>query len=239
MCSFKKTRDAVLLAYDSSLIDEEELLLLYDSCRSKNPELPYKKYGGFELADIDEAECTVNFRFYKDQIPVLSRAMGIPERFTCQQGTVCEGTEALCLVFRRFAYPCRYGDLVPLFGRPVPELCMIANEVVDFIYDHHSHRLTQWNQQLLSPQSLRLFADAIYEKGAALENCFGFIDGTVRPICRPGEFQRVVYNGHKRVHALKFQSLALPNGLIGNLYGPVGNVHYQVDNHRDTVKVVL
>ena len=27
---------------------------------------------------------------------------------------------------------------------------------------------------------------------------------------------------HKRVHALKFQCVALPNGLIGNLFGPVG-----------------
>jgi hypothetical protein len=34
--------------------------------------------------------------------------------------------------------------------------------------------------------------------------------------------QRIVYNGHKRVHALKYQSLALPNGLIANLFGPVG-----------------
>ena len=30
------------------------------------------------------------------------------------------------------------------------------------------------------------------------------------------------YNGHKRVHALKFQAVALPNGLIGQLFGPVG-----------------
>lgn len=31
-----------------------------------------------------------------------------------------------------------------------------------------------------------------------------------------------MYNGHKRVHGLKFQSIALPNGLIGNIFGPVG-----------------
>ena len=48
-----------------------------------------------------------------------------------------------------------------------------------------------------------------------------FVDGTVRPICRPGKNQRVVYNGCKRVHALKFQSAVAPNGLIANLYGPV------------------
>ena len=33
--------------------------------------------------------------------------------------------------------------------------------------------------------------------------------------------QRIVYNGHKKVHALKFQSMVLPNGIIGNMYGPI------------------
>ena len=56
--------------------------------------------------------------------------------------------------------------------------------------------------------------------------CFGFIDGTVRPICRPQENQGIVYNGHKRVHALKYQSVALPCGMIANMYGPVGNKNY-------------
>ena len=67
-----------------------------------------------------------------------------------------------------------------------------------------------------------LCLSTILQKGAPLDNCFGFIDGTVRPICRPNRGQRTVYNGHKRVHALKFQALALPNGLIGHIYGPVG-----------------
>lgn len=39
---------------------------------------------------------------------------------------------------------------------------------------------------------------------------------------RPNQQQRIVYNGNKRVHSLKFQSVALPNGLIGNMFGPVG-----------------
>ena len=82
--------------------------------------------------------------------------------------------------------------------------------------------LTQWNQFLLSPASLQEYANAIHCAGAALYNCFGFINGTVRPICSPGKDQRIVYNGHKRVHALKFQSGSLPNGMIANLFGPVG-----------------
>ena len=71
---------------------------------------------------------------------------------------------------------------------------------------------------------LQEYADVIHAEGAALNNCFGFIDGTVRPISRPGQHQRIVYNGHKRVHSLKFQSVALPDGLIGNMYGPVGKL---------------
>ena len=55
----------------------------------------------------------------------------------------------------------------------------------------------------------------------------GFIDGTVRPICRPQEMQRVVYNGHKRMHAIKFQSVVTRNGIIANLYGPVEGCHHE------------
>ena len=68
------------------------------------------------------------------------------------------------------------------------------------------------------------FALVIHQKGAALDNCWGFVDGTVRPICRPGEHQRLMFNGHKRVHGLKFQSVVAPNGMIANLFGPVGKL---------------
>ena len=57
-------------------------------------------------------------------------------------------------------------------------------------------------------------------KGAPLDSCLGFIDGTVRRIARPNKNQRIVYNGHKRVHALKFQSVVVPNRMIANLAGP-------------------
>ena len=65
---------------------------------------------------------------------------------------------------------------------------------------------------------------SIAGKGAPLKNCFRFVDGTVRPVCRPKRSQKTVFNGHKRVHSLKFQSVVLPNGMIANLYGPVGKL---------------
>ncbi|PFX23931.1 hypothetical protein AWC38_SpisGene11500 [Stylophora pistillata] len=111
--------------------------------------------------------------------------------------------------------------MIHRFGRAVPEISMITTRFEKWIFDHHHAKITEWNDQLLSRDKLRVYADAIADKGAALSNCFGFVDGTVRPICRPGQDQKIVYNGHKRVHALKFQSVSLPNGLIAHLYGPV------------------
>ena len=31
----------------------------------------------------------------------------------------------------------------------------------------------------------------------------------------------MVYNGHKRVHALKFQAVVITSGLVASLYGPI------------------
>ena len=110
----------------------------------------------------------------------------------------------------------------PQFGKPIPQFSMITNTVVDYIYLRHGEKITRWNYQLLSPGSLRLYADTVHRKGAALENCVGFVDGTVRQICRRDQMQRAVYNGHKRVHALKFQSVTLPNRIIANMLGAIG-----------------
>ena len=89
-------------------------------------------------------------------------------------------------------------------------------------YQTWNHLLTELDQDWLSLEHLEEFATAVHNKGAALQNCWGFVDGTVRPICRPGQNQKCLYNGHKKVHAIKFQSIiATPSGLIANLFGPV------------------
>ena len=85
---------------------------------------------------------------------------------------------------------------------------------------------------LLPTTSIELYANAVSRKGAPLDNCFGFVDGTVRPISRPQRNQRIVYNGHKRVHAIKFQSVVTPNGMIANMFGPVGEYANQQINKQ-------
>ena len=93
-------------------------------------------------------DCQSKFRFQKDDIPQLTEVLGILEKFVCPQGTVVNGIEGLCTVLKRFTYPCRYSDMIPRFGRPEPELSMITNVVITFIYDQHGHRISQWNDTL-------------------------------------------------------------------------------------------
>ena len=127
------------------------------------------------------------------------------------------------MLLRRFAYPCRQSDMIHRFGHSaVPEISMITSRFEEWIYTNHHSKVTQWNNQLLGRDKLEVYADAVAPKGAVLSKCFGFVDGTVRPICRPGQNQRIVYNGHKRVHALKFHSVTIPNGLVAHLCGRVG-----------------
>ena len=221
MASFRDARNLLTAALCDDLISEDEYLLLYDLNRSKNLDLPYDEFT-FDLDDMENSECVAEFRVNKHDLPALAEALQIPDVFKCRQRSISDGMEGLCMLLRRLAYPCRYSDMIARFGRPTPVLSMITNEVIDYIYNNHSHRIMQWNPTILQPAQLQEYANAIHVKGAALDNCFGFIDGTVRPISRPGEHQRIVYNGHKRVHGLKCQSVALPNGLIANMYGPVG-----------------
>ena len=117
--------------------------------------------------------------------------------------------------------------LIPRFAMPVPQLCLISNLVMDHAYTHWNHLLSTFNQHWLSANCLETFANAIFQKSGAMQNCLGFVDGTVRPVSRPSRNQRVLYNGHKKVHALKFQSVAVPTGLVANLYDPVeGKRHH-------------
>ena len=158
--SFREIRDALLLSYDSGLIDDEEFLLLYEEYTSTNLEFCYYSYPRFNLESTDEAECKANFRVEKADLPFLAEALGIPPQFTCNQGTVCDGMEGLCVLLKKYAYPCRCSDMIPIFGRSVPELCMITSKVTDWVYENRGHRLTEWNDTVLSAAALRRYADA-------------------------------------------------------------------------------
>lgn len=146
-------------------------------------------------------------RFRKSDLERLCSAQHLPDKYICNQGTAATGMEALFIMLRRLTYPNRWCDLAPVFGRAEPELSIIFDKVntcfsfdvtygrksnclcisvlphiTDDIYECFSHLLQSLDLVWLDCAA---FAAAISAKGAPLHQCWGFIDGTARPIARP------------------------------------------------------
>ena len=153
MATFRKARELLIASFDDGDISDE-FLLLYDANISKNLDYPYQNNEHFDMEGLDESECLAEFRLRKRDIPI-PYVMRLPDSYRCDQGTVCDGIEGLCLLLRRLAYPCRYSDLIHRFGRPVPEICMITDYVLETAYSLHHQRLTAWNHTLMSPLYFR------------------------------------------------------------------------------------
>ena len=78
-----------------------------------------------------------------------------------------------------YGFPNRLTDMIAMFGRSKSELSMIFNNVVDFVFAQHHSLLNNLNLPWLAPEKLLEMARAVHQKGAALDNVWGFVDGTV------------------------------------------------------------
>ena len=145
----------LLEQFELGVMDDEELLLLANQTKKKNPSFPYCNYQTFDISNWSEEECWNDFRFQKNDLERLSCALNLPaELFTYNRMKV-PAMEGLCFTLRRLAYPCRYSDLISRFARPVPELSVIFNHTVDFIYNNWGHLLSSFNQPWLSREHLK------------------------------------------------------------------------------------
>ena len=133
-------RDKLTLAYLNDLAEMDDFVYLYDTNQSKSLSL-YWKFDEFNLENLDDVECCTEFRFRKTDISILLNILNIPERIVCCQRTIvccqrttCSGLECLCILLKRLAYPCRYTDMVSMFGLNPTEICLIFNTVLNIVY---------------------------------------------------------------------------------------------------------
>lgn len=93
------------------------------------------------------------------------------------------------------------------------------------VFAEYLHRrwsfLLHFDPRRLTPEKLAYFARIIHRKGAPLNTCWGFVDGTFEFVARPVRNQRILYNGWKRGHGLKFQTVIGPDGIRAHVYGPI------------------
>ena len=90
-------------------------------------------------------------------------------------------------------------ELVLLWSHAV---FILITQILDDIHDRFGHLLETLVLVWLDPG---IFSQVIHVKGAPLNQCWGFIDGTPRPMARPTRNQKIMYSGHKRTHCIKFQ----------------------------------
>jgi len=183
--------------------------------------------GAIDLDTLSPARCVERFRVDAAGIRRMAAALRLPETISePQRRCVVRRDEAMCILLRRLCYPARWADLEAEFGRSSAFLCTVFLHMVELIDERYAADM-RLNPAALAPR-LRSYADAIAAKGAPLDVCFGFVDGTAWQVCRPSWLQREVYSGHKRYHCLKFQAVQLPDGIIADLSGPwAGRRHDQ------------
>ena len=73
--TLREVRDFLTVACFEDIIDEDEILLLWDLNASKNLDFPYEDYSRFDLDEMDDSECLAELRFQKRYLPDLAAAV--------------------------------------------------------------------------------------------------------------------------------------------------------------------
>ena len=179
-------------------------------------------------------KCKDMFRFELVDMRELLVALRFPDFIRTPSRFSAPAEEALCILLRRMAYPGKWTDLCWEAGCSASRLCEVFQAAVDHVYETFpwlidSRSLECWANHF------ETFAAAIhrggvnrrgYRRACPLTNCVLFVDGSVQEVTRPSIFQRIFYNGHKKVHAIKWQGHMLPNGIMPMPYGPIHGRHH-------------
>jgi DDE superfamily endonuclease len=187
-----------------------------------------------KISDHDDSKAILDFRFCKDDLQEIADSLW-PKLDSFLEGThdkIMVGNQYQCpfetwllLVLYRLAHPRRiHPELETYFCMRKSRVSAIISTFMDAFYEVALQFLSDPS---IFKDHFELYARLINEKsGVHGIDVWGFIDGTLRKMCRPSHFQKLLYSGHKHCHRIKFQSVTTPDGLIALLFGPVnGNWH--------------
>lgn len=184
------------------------------------------------IQDLNESTAISDFRFRKDQLTELV------QRLYPKMLPYLDGDEESIKCINKYKIPFETGILMLLYR--LAHACRIRPEMEKYFSTRKSkvssilhtfmNALTEVTVGFFDNPGIffhrfDLYMDAVKKKAdlpvGSILRVWGFIDGTLRRTCRPKEFQRMAYSGHKRCHGIKFQSVITPDGLIACLYGPI------------------
>lgn len=171
---------------------------------------------------LSEQECLEQFRFSKGAVIKLVPHLGLQTPHTKRNAYSTTPLSSCCLLLRRLASPCRWADVTDVFGKQPSHMSEIYWEALEQVVERYGDLIKGSIPEQFLQQRAANYAAAVADKTGALQNCVGFIDGTRIAIARPtgSVMQNVAYNGHKRLHCFKFQTVTTPDGFCLHAFGP-------------------
>ncbi|KIJ23155.1 hypothetical protein M422DRAFT_196275 [Sphaerobolus stellatus SS14] len=124
------------------------------------------------------------------------------------------------MLLRRLTFPIRLSDVEMQFGWERSRFSRITQLTAGFLWNRWKH-LLHFDPTRLTREKLASYARVIKAKGAHFPFVAGLIDGTLQKNAHPVRNQRLVYNGWKRIHCLKYHAVITPDGLVIHVFGPV------------------
>jgi nuclease HARBI1 len=210
--------------------------------------LPKIKRTNIKISELSPNFVYTHFRFVNiAQLELLKEGFRIPNEMKASNGSKFTADELLLCGLYRLHYPNRFYDIgwVEIFGFDDATASKCFSLFLKFMIDNWSYLLLD-NLTFRIPYFYECTL-AIHRKLASLDVDFplphephgmricGFIDNTIVATARPGSgpvkegegsarksslIQKTFYNGWKKTHGLKFQTLDLPNGMNAHVAGP-------------------
>ena len=183
---FESLSSVLVIAHDEGDIDDQELLVLLLVLEKDKLQSSHVRPPRLCLRSLDNHTCKLRFRFSSAEIVELCHALRIPEKMVGPSRVSWAGLEGRLVVLRRISYPCRLRELSDECGRSLPDPSRIFNSTLMWIWRRLSGQVQYlFAKAQFTPARLRAYRAAIYRKSGVDLRVWGFIDGTVRPMCRP------------------------------------------------------
>jgi hypothetical protein len=191
---------------------------LWQACRYRyRPPLRYSLSIPFSLDDYDDTRAHEFMRFTVSEIWEFLPYLRLDKCPYCQRLNP-DPELAIGFVLWRLAWPHRYKDIGDRFGRSNSWMLIVYNDVLVYLAKRFQS-LLYWDTRRITMANIRRWEAAVLQKNK-IHAIWGFVDGTIRPICRPSTIdQRFWYTGYKKLHGIKFQAISTPDGLISSLDG--------------------
>ena len=186
-----------------------------------NFELPPEGFETFHFETYCDKLFVQDFRFNKVQVTVIVQSLvthaGLPEEVVSYAQDKAPLRTAFLMLCMKYAWPTRLGRMTQMFGKSISWISRIVTTMRTLLFTFCHGKMRCPPQ--LGAADLANFTRAV-QAISGLDVCFGFLDATVRPICRPSIGQKECYSGKDRLHAIKFQICSTPDGIIQHIDGP-------------------